>query len=156
MLYGAAEYPGLFADSPGAIEGGPQRDAAIDAWKDRYLQVGLPFAIAAALTTFAWLLALGERWLLVTALAAAALLALVPVFEDAQPVLGLFLVPVFLLLVIPWQAFAVVFVGLGVSALAFKPSRERLGLHVAALYVAFSVQVIFTTLSLWMSSGTFG
>jgi hypothetical protein len=31
VLYGGADYPGLFADSPGALEGGPERDAAIEA-----------------------------------------------------------------------------------------------------------------------------
>ena len=122
VLYGGADYPGLFADSPGALEGGPERDAAIEAWEDRYFEVGLPFAIAAALTTFAWLLALGERWLLFTALVVAATLALAALDEQAAVLLVVFLVPVFLLLFIPWQVVAIVFAGVAAMALASKPA----------------------------------
>lgn len=133
MVYGGADYPGLFADSPGALEVGSERDAAIEAWKDRYFEVGLPFAIVAAATTFAWLLALGRRWALLVAVAPVALLALALLVEPVPTLLLIFLLPAFLLLVIPWQAAAVAWAALGVTALAFKPPRERLGIHVAAL-----------------------
>lgn len=156
VLYGGADYPGLFADSPGALEAGSERDAAIEAWEDRYFEVGLPFAIAAGITTFAWLLALGERWLLLTALVVAATLALAALNEQAAVLLAIFLVPLVLLLFIPWQVVAIVLAGVAALALASKPARERLGLHVAALYVGFSAQVIFTALSFLMSRGTFG
>jgi hypothetical protein len=87
VLYGGADYPGVFADSPGAVEGGPERDAAIEAWHDRYFAVGLPFAIAAATTTVAWMVALRQRWLLFGAVAAAVLLVLAPFVEQAIPLL---------------------------------------------------------------------
>jgi hypothetical protein len=60
------------------------------------------------------------------------------------------------LLFIPWQALAAGLVAVGLTALALKPSRERLGIHVAALSLAFSAQVLFTALSLMISRGTFG
>jgi hypothetical protein len=73
----------VFADSPGAVEGGPERDAAIEAWHDRYLNVGLPFAIAAGSTTVAWMIALRQRWVFIGAVAAALILVLVPFVEQA-------------------------------------------------------------------------
>jgi hypothetical protein len=155
VLYGGADYPGLFADSPGALEAGPERDSAIEAWEDRYFEVGLPFAIAAAITFFAWLLALGQRWLLLTALAAAAVLALAALDEQAAALLVIFLVPALVLLAIPWQVAAVVVAAVAVAALALRPPGARLGLQVAALYVALSGQVAFTALSFLMSRGTF-
>jgi hypothetical protein len=91
-----------------------------------------------------------------TALVVAATLALAALDEQAAVLLVVFLVPVFLLLFIPWQVVAIVFAGVAALALASKPSRERLGLHVAAIYVAFSAQVIFTALSFLISRGTFG
>jgi hypothetical protein len=155
VLYGGADYPGLFADSPGGLEGGPERDVAIEKWEDRYFDVGLPFAIAAAISTLGWLVAFGQRWLLVTAVAAGAVLALVPLIKVGVFLLPIFVVPVFLLLFLPWQAAAAVFVGVAVAALAFRPSRERLALHLVALYVAFCAQAIFTTLSASIARGTF-
>ena len=156
VLYGGADYPGLFADFPGALDGGPERDIAIDEWEDRYFEVGLPFAIAAVITTLAWLVAFGQRWLLVTAVAAGAVLALVPLVEVGVFLLPIFLVPAFLLLILPWQAAAAAFVGVAVAALAFRPSPERLALHLMALYLAFCAQAIFTTLSVSIARGTFG
>jgi len=156
VLYGGADYPGVFADSPGAVEGGPVRDAAIEAWHDRYFRVGLPFAIAAAITTVAWMLALRQRWVLVGALAAAVLLVLAPFVEQAVPLLVVFLLPAFLLLFVPWQGLAIGLVGVGLTALALKPPRERLGVHIAAFSLAFSAQVLFTALSFMISRGTFG
>ena len=65
VLYGGADYPGFFADSgPGATpaEGpGPERFRAIETWRNRYVDVGLPFSIAAAAATFGWLLTLHRR-----------------------------------------------------------------------------------------------
>jgi hypothetical protein len=156
VLYGGADYPGLFADSPGAVEGGSERDAAIDAWRDRYFDVGLPFAIAAATTTVAWLIALRQRWVLIGAVAAALIVALVPFVEQAVALAVVFLLPAILLLFIPWQAAALALAGAALTALALKPPRERLGIHLAALYLAFSAQGLFTTLSLTIARGTFG
>jgi hypothetical protein len=156
VLYGGADHPGLFADSPGAVEGGPQRDAAIEAWRDRYFDVGLPFAIAAATTTLAWMIALRQRWVLIAALAAALILALVPFVEQAVALVVIFFLPAIILLFIPWQAMAFALAGAALTALALKPPRERLGVHLPALYLALSAQGLFTVLSLMIARGTFG
>ena len=68
----------------------------------------------------------------------------------------IFLVPALVLLAIPWQVAAVVVAAVAVAALALRPPGARLGLQVAALYVALSGQVAFTALSFLMSRGTFG
>jgi hypothetical protein len=115
----------------------------------------LAWAIAAAITTLAWLVAFGQRWLLVTAVAGGAVLALVPLIKVGVFLLPIFVVPAFLLLFLPWQAAAAVFVGVAVAGLAFRPSRERLALHLVALYVAFCAQAIFTALSVSIARGTF-
>lgn len=156
VLYGGADYPGLFADSPGAVEGGRERDAAIEAWHDRYFDVGLPIAIAAASTTLAWMIAFRQRWVLIGAVAAALILALVPFVEQAVALAVVFLLPALLLLFIPWQAAALALAGAALTALALQPPRERLGIHVAALYLALSAQTLFSTLSLTIARGTFG
>jgi hypothetical protein len=59
VLHGGLDYPGLFADFGGATDPGPARDEAIEAWEDRYFDVGLAFSAAAAAATVGWLLALG-------------------------------------------------------------------------------------------------
>lgn len=71
----------------------------------------------------------------------AATLALAALDEQAAALLVVFLVPVFLLLFIPWQVVAILLARVAALALASKPARERLGLHVAALYVGFSAQL---------------
>jgi hypothetical protein len=156
VLYGGADYPGLFADSPGAVEGGRERDAAIEEWHDRYFDVGVPFAIAAVSTTLAWMIALRQRWVVIAAVAAALILALVPFVEQAVALVVVFLLPAILLLFIPWQAAALALAGAALTALAVKPPRERLGIHLAALYLALTSQALFSTLSLTIARGTFG
>jgi hypothetical protein len=156
VLYGGADHPGLFADSPSAVEGGRERDAAIEAWHDRYLEFGLPFAIAASSTTLAWMIALGQRWLVIGAAAAALILALVPFVEQAVALVVVFLLPAILLLFIPWQAAAFGMAGAALTALTLKPRRERIGIHLPALYLALSAQALFSILSLTIARGTFG
>lgn len=156
VLYGGADYPGLFADFPGSLDAGSERDAAIDAWSERYFEIGLPFTIAMGAATVFWVLALRRRWLVVATMAAGAAAALTPLLDAAALVLVLFLLPGLALAVLPWQAVAAALLGVAGAAIVVKPPAERRVLHVAALYLAFSGQVIFTTLSVAMSRGTWG
>jgi hypothetical protein len=153
VLYGGADHPGLFADSPGAVEVGRERDAAIEAWHDRYLEFGLPFAIAAASTTSAWMIALGQRWLVIGA--AAAHPRACAVRRAGRRAVVVFLLPAILLLFIPWQAAAFGMAGAALTALTLKPRRERIGIHLPALYLALSAQALFSILSLTIARGTF-
>jgi hypothetical protein len=154
VLYGGAEYPGLFADSPGALDVGADRDHAIAAWRERYFHVGLPSAVLAAATTVGWLLALRRVWLVVLVLASGALMALTAQTEPTQQLILLLFLPSLVLVVVAWQAVVALLVGLAVVALVTKPSR--FWVHGVALWAGLSCQLIFTGFSLAISSGTFG
>jgi hypothetical protein len=153
ILYGGAHYPGLFDDSDG-LDLGRDRELAMTAWRARYFHVGLPLAVVAAATTVGWLLALRRTWLLVLVAGTATFIALTAQIRTAWIVLWVLLLPVVVVLFVPWQLVVAALAGVAVVVLRTKPTW--LWLHGVALLAALSWQVIFTCMSLMMSIGTLG